>query len=112
MRLKIWSCRLQLTEKELHRSLGRDTSLHVPEDHNERHGLARCEGLSEPRKAELGVRRVGSTDSSGPALGGCVDVDGILCPLRECLVEYCLVEGIRVAEEGVLTAVSSQRMRW
>lgn len=99
--------RLGLTKEELHRSLGRDTGLHVPEDHDERHGLAGGEGLSEPREAELGVRRVGCTDASRPAFGGCVDVDGVFRPLSKGLVEDCLVEGNWVAEEGVLTAVQS-----
>lgn len=101
---------LGLTEEELDRGLGRDASLHVPKDHDEGDGLAGGEGLGEPREAELGVGRVGGTDASSPAFGGCVDVYGVLCPLRECLVEDGLVERDRVAEEGVLTATSSQRM--
>lgn len=96
--------RLELTKKELHGCLRRDTSLHVSENHDERDGLAGGEGLSEPREAELGVRRVRGTDASGPALGGCVDIDGVFRPLCECLVEYCLVEGNWVAEEGILAA--------
>lgn len=102
--------RLELTEEELYRSLGCHTSLHVPEDHDERDGLAGGEGLREPGEAELRVRRVGGADAGGPALGGRVDVDGVFGPLGECLVEYRLVEGVWVAEEGVLTAILSQRM--
>lgn len=101
------SRRLGLTEEELNGSLGGDASLHVPKDHDEGDGLARGEGLSEPREAELGVGRVGGADAGGPALGGRVDVDGVLCPLRQCLVEDGLVEGVRVAKEGVLAAAGT-----
>lgn len=93
------------TEKELHGGLGRDARLHVPKDHDERDGLAGGEGLGKPGEAELGVRRVGRADARGAALGGRVDVDGVLRPLRERLVKYCLVEGVRVAEEGILAAI-------
>lgn len=99
---------MNLTEKELHGGLRCHTSLHVPKDHDERDGLAGGEGLREPGEAELGVRRVGGADAGGSALGGRVDVDGVFGPLGECLVEYRLVEGVWIAEEGVLTAVSSQ----
>lgn len=95
-----------LTEKELHGGLGRNASLHVPKDHNEGDRLAGGEGLGKPGEAELGVRRVGRADARGAALGGGVDIDGVLRPLRERLVEYRLVEGIRVAEEGILAASS------
>lgn len=101
---------LELTEKELNGSLGSNSGLHVPEDHDERDGLAGGEGLREPGEAELRVRRVGGADAGGPALGGRVDVDGVFGPLGECLVEYRLVEGVWVAEEGVLTAILSQRV--
>lgn len=103
--LKVYkSRRLGLTKEELNGSLGRHASLHVPKDHDEGDGLACGEGLSEPREAELGVGRVGGADAGGPALGGRVDVDGVLCPLRQGLVKDGLVEGVRVAKEGVLTA--------
>lgn len=101
---------MNLTEKELHGGLRCHTSLRVPKDHDERDGLAGGESLREPGEAELGVRRVGGADADGSALGGRVDVDGVFGPLGECLVEYRLVEGVWIAEEGVLTAVSSQRM--
>lgn len=99
--------RLEPTKKELHGSFGRNAGLHVPKDHDERHGLSGGEGLSEPGEAELGVRRVGCADASGAAFGGCVDAYCVFRPLCECLVEYRLVEGVWVAEEGVLTAISS-----
>lgn len=107
-RFGVEGCRVagwDFTKKELHRGFRRNASLHIAEDHDERHGLARCEGLSEPREAELGVRRVGGADASGPAFGGCVDADGVFRPLSKRLVEYRLVEGNWVAEEGILTAV-------
>lgn len=88
-------------------SLRCNSGLHVPEDHDERDGLAGGEGLREPGEAELRVRRVGGADAGGSALGGRVDVDGVFGPLREGLVEYRLVEGVWVAEEGVLTAVQT-----
>lgn len=94
------------TEKELHGGLWCDASLHVPKDHDESHGLAGGERLREPGEAKLGIRRVGRAGARGAALGGRVDVDGVLRPLRERLVEDRLVEGVRVAEEGILAASS------
>jgi hypothetical protein len=98
----------KLAKKELHGGLGRNAGLHVPKDHDKRHRLAGGEGLGQAGEAELRVGPHGGADARRAGPGGYVYADVVFFgPLCECLVEDGLVEGVWVAEEGVLTAVFS-----